>query len=109
VQLVLYALIQTARFNPVDPHARLADVLARINDQASPLPFAFAQGARDATLFAGGACFRHSTFDFNALPVPCVTFPQITPRRRRTFLPTEHQTSNLGTQNLVLGELDLNQ
>jgi transposase len=29
---VMYTLIQTARLNDVDPHAWLADVLARIND-----------------------------------------------------------------------------
>ena len=29
---VIYTLIQTARLNDVDPHAWLADVLARIND-----------------------------------------------------------------------------
>nr|MDA8249752.1 transposase domain-containing protein [Rhodospirillales bacterium] len=30
---ILYALIQTARLNNVDPQAWLADVLARINNQ----------------------------------------------------------------------------
>jgi hypothetical protein len=29
---VMYTLIQTARLNDVDPHAWLADVLARVND-----------------------------------------------------------------------------
>lgn len=32
---VMYTLIQTARLNDVDPHAWLADVLARINDHST--------------------------------------------------------------------------
>lgn len=45
---MIYTLIHTARLNDVDPQAWLADVLARINDQAiadlaALLPWRWAQ------------------------------------------------------------------